>query len=133
MNVPTGTQFLLFNKTKCLPDKESMKQLTSGHAASASFSRKTFGANFTPRDDVQVIVCANVSMYEHYGKYNFKTQTRTMDKDALSQFEDRFNYVKLDGDEAEERRRHLHPSIWTDKEYTTEPGNLFYATLKKPF
>jgi hypothetical protein len=51
------------------------------------------GADYIPREDVQVIVCANQSPYEFFGKYDTKLQRKMMPQDWVTQLEQRVHYV----------------------------------------
>ena len=55
-----NVQLILFDETANLPDWEKFKMMTSG-SCTVSFNRKMAGADFVPREDVQFIICANIS------------------------------------------------------------------------
>ena len=114
-----NVQFILFDETANLPDFEKFKTMTSG-CCGTSFNRKMAGADFKPREDVQFIICANISPFEFYGKFDNKLQRRMMSADAYSQLEQRLYYVKLDGDGDEERRKFMDPETWSVKDLRVE-------------
>ena len=119
INIPKNTQWLLFDEAVNIPPFKEFKKLTSG-SCTLSFNRKTFGANFEPRADVQVIVCANVSPYEFFGKFDNKLQKKIMSSKDLTQIDQRINYVKLDGDPNLTRRKFMYVTDWNEEEFKAE-------------
>jgi hypothetical protein len=127
--IPKNTQFLLFDETGMLSDFDEFKQLTS-RKCTTSFNRKMAGADYIPREDVQVIVCANQSPYEFFGKYDPKLQRKMMPPDWVTQIEQRVHYVRLDGDGEVTRRQFMHVTAWSGDEFKQELKVLRKASLK---
>ena len=115
IGVAEDSQFMLFDECRNLLDVDGMKALTSGKGG-VSLNRKTYGKSFEPRKDVQVIVCCNKSIWEHYGTYNQKTKRRVMAPDLVDQLETRFHVIKLDGPANEDRLEYVDPTMWSDRE-----------------
>lgn len=120
MDVPKNAQFLLLDETGALPSIDTLKNLTGGNASAAAFNRKTHGRSFKTRPDAQVIVCANQSHFEFYGRFDAKLQRRFITDNHANQLQDRFTYIKLDGDEKEELDKFRHPSSFTYDEILTK-------------
>ena len=118
-DISRNTQWLLFDETTDIPNFEGFKKLTSG-VCYYSFNKKMFGANFIPRKDVQIIVCANVSPYEFFGKYDNKLQRKMMSLENVTQLEQRVNYVKLDGEAELTKRKFMSVCDWTENEFREE-------------
>jgi hypothetical protein len=78
------------------------------------------GADYIPREDVQIIVCANQSPYELFGIFDPKLQRRMVTQEMASQLEQRVHYVRLDGDGEATRRKFMHVTTWTDDEFAAE-------------
>ena len=78
------------------------------------------GADYIPREDVQIIVCANQSPYEFFGKFDPKLQRKMVSPEELSQLEERVYYVRLDGDGTATRRKFMHATSWSDDEFVQE-------------
>ena len=115
--VSEKAQFLIFDEV----GKESGKHMafTSGNGK-GSGNNKSFGDSYVPREDVQLILLSNESIYEVYGTYNAKLQRRFISKEHVDQLELRFNIVRLDGNVDTDRRYFTHPSDWTDAEFYRE-------------
>jgi hypothetical protein len=88
------------------------------------------GADYIPREDVQVIVCANQSPYEFFGRYDPKLQRKMMPQDWVTQLEQRVHYVRLDGDAEATRRQFMHVTAWSEDEFRQEVKLLRKASLK---
>jgi hypothetical protein len=85
------------------------------------------GADYIPREDVQVIVCANQSPYEFFGKYEPKLQRKMMPQDWVTQLERR---VRLDGDREATRRQFMQVSTWSEDEFREEVKVLRKSCLR---
>lgn len=121
-SVPRNAQFLIFEEVGI--DKKmsisDLKALTGGIASGFTGNRKSHGASFTPRADVQVICFSNIPIYDAYGKYNAVAQRRMMRPEVMDQLEQRFHIVRLDGDIEEDRAYHTRVEDWTDNQLTGE-------------
>jgi hypothetical protein len=88
------------------------------------------GADDIPREDVQVIVCANQSPNEFFGKYDPKLQRKMMPPDWVTQLEQCVHYVWLDGDGEVTRQQFMHVTAWSEDEFKQELNVLRKASLK---
>jgi hypothetical protein len=88
------------------------------------------GADYIPREDVQVIVCANQSPYEFCGKYDPKLQRKMMPQDWVTQLEQRVHYMRLDGDGEATRRQFMHVTAWSGDKFSQELNVLRKASLR---
>jgi hypothetical protein len=118
-----------YSRTKRL-DLEMLKTLANGDASGAYLNRKSHGGSYIPPADVQVIILSNYSPYEIYAQWDKKTQRHIISEDILSTIVDRFVIVRLDGDDAEERRKFMEPSTWTEEEFQMELQCIRVACLK---
>jgi hypothetical protein len=86
-------------------------------------------ADYIPREDVKVIVCANQSPYEFFGKYDPKLQRKMMPQDWVTQLEQRVHYVRLDGEGEATRRQFMHVTGWSEDEFRQELNVMCYVRL----
>jgi hypothetical protein len=122
VGVPKNLQWLVFDeysRTKKL-DLEMLKTLANGDASGAYLNRKSHGGSYIPPADVQVIILCNYSPYEIYAQWDKKTQRHVISEDFLLTIVDRFVIVRLDVDDAEERRKFMEPATWTEEEFQLE-------------
>ena len=132
ISVPAKSQFLIFEEvglTKTL-DFLELKTLTGGSALGFRANCKTHGESFEPREDVQVIMLSNLSIYEVYGTWDAKLQRWFMLEERTQQLEQRFNITRLDGSVDEDRRACMAPADWTDKQFQEEIQKVFAFVLK---
>ena len=118
VDVPTEAQFLIFEelgKSNKL-DFEQLKSLTGGFGL-MSGNCKSYGSSFKPRQDVQVIIISSRSPYDIYGEWDKHLQRRIMSADSLSELEDRFHVIRLDGDILEDQMKYLEPTALTDAQF----------------
>jgi len=128
--VDKTAQFLIFedyDAANCLP-LSTLKAFTGG----AALHRKAFGDSYAPREDVQLIILSNVSIYDVYGKYDAKLQRRFMSRDAIDRIGERCHVVRLDGDAAKDRRRAVHPVDWSDDEQREAIADYIDVTVSAP-
>ncbi len=115
--VSQNAQLLLFDEYG--PPKnltfDELKGLCSGWGG---LNRKTYGASYEPRRDVQVIICSNHSPFEIYGTERCGTAgaAKHMSADRYDQFIRRVHVHRIDGDISEDRARYLTGSLLTEKE-----------------
>ncbi len=111
-----SAQLLLLDEAapdKC-PSFANLKALCSGKGAGLNV--KSHGASFSPRPDVQIVICSNTCPYSLYGRYDAKRGRRVMGETAYSTFTERFHVLKLDGDLSEDRAKFLEPALLTPEE-----------------
>jgi hypothetical protein len=132
VGVPKNLQWLVFDeysRTKKL-NLEMLKTLANGDATGAYLNRKSHGGRYIPPADVQVVILSNYSPYEIYAQWDKKTQRHVITDDIVSTLVDRFFIVRLDGDDAEERRKFMEPFAWTEEEFRLELRALRDKCLK---
>jgi hypothetical protein len=132
VNIPPNVQFLVFDEysaTKAIP-LEQLKSLASSNAQSGYLNRKSHGASYKPPKDVQIIVLSNYSPYEVYASWDKKFQRKVISDEVLTTFDTRFYTVRLDGDNAEQRRKWMLPTSWTEEEFQLELQRIRTACLK---
>lgn len=127
MGIPKAVQFLIIDEYG--PQKklsfEQLKELTGGNASSFSGNRKSHGYSFSPRDDVQVVILSNKSIYELYGTYNAKLQRLELTAEEASQIDERFVVHRLDGDAKADRETALGPATWSESTFNKELRRMF--------
>ena len=122
-NVPSRTQFLMFDEVDCDHGKltlSNLKALTGGSTTGFTGNCKSFGDSFTPRKDVQLILLSNESPYDVYGTWNAALQRRVMSTYKMRQFDERFEVFRLDGSVDEDRIKALSPEAWNEDQFLTE-------------
>jgi hypothetical protein len=132
VNIPPNVQFLVFDEysaTKAIP-LEQLKSLASSNAQSGYLNRKSHGASYKPPKDVQIIVLSNYSPYEVYASWDKKFQRKVISDEILTTFDTRFHTIRLDGDNAEQRRKWMLPTSWTEEEFQLELRGLRDKCLK---
>jgi hypothetical protein len=132
VNIPPNVQFLVFDEysaTKAIP-LEQLKSLASSNAQSGYLKRKSHGASYKPPKDVQIIILSNYSPYEVYASWDKKFQRKVISDEVLTTFDTRFHTVRLDGDNAEQRRKWMLPTSWTEEEFQLELQRIRTACLK---
>jgi hypothetical protein len=78
-----------------------------------------------PRKDAQIIVLTNHSPYSVYGKYR-KNGPKRMDPVDMVAIEERFNIIRLDGDNLAEKRKYVCMEALSEYEYLeTLYGHLY--------
>ena len=130
MGMPEYAQFLIFEEfspTQKL-DLSQLKRLTGGDASSCFFNRKSSGIL---RKDAQFIVTGNNSPYETYAVRDKGTGAKFLSRDALSAIEARFQIIRLDGDDSEEKIKHVHVSLLSEDEYLRNLRNTFYQPITR--
>ena len=112
--VRENAQFLIFDEYG-LQRKlklDHLKLLTCGNGSFFGGNRKTAGASYVPRDDVQIIILSNVHLYEIYADvWDNKEQKRYISQATADMLDTRFQIIKLDEniESAEDDVRNL---IW---------------------
>lgn len=119
-----NVQFVLFDEyssdSKRHLEYSALKAFTRGHCTGIAGNCKTFGSSYSPRSDVQFIICSNNSLYEIYGQRDPESGRYYISKTTVDQLEDRFHIICLDGDCEEDRRRFTHPKDLTQAELKWE-------------
>ena len=123
-------QFLIIDEYG--PDKRmlmsQLKSLTSGSPKSSfAGNRKSYGASFVPRNDVQVIILSNHHLFYCMGRGR-EHKISPVDADALR---DRFHIIKMDtgvrgaGTEEDDAKRYVEPlydgSEWSPASLAPKP------------
>ena len=99
VNVSNNAQFLIMDEVgpnRRIP-MEQLKGLTCGDASTSYLNRKHYGQSYVPRKDVQFIFLSSYSPYNVYAKQRTK-RIRRMDSVDMLSIEERFNIIRLDGD-----------------------------------
>ncbi len=115
-DVRQSAQLLLFDemaRSKCL-SYANLKSLCMGKGC--GINRKSHGASFRPREDVQVVICSNSSPFDLYGVWDNKSQRYVMTSSDYSTFAQRFFVVKLDGSVELDRLRVCDPFGMTEED-----------------
>ena len=73
-----------------------LKALTSGDARSYAGNRKSHGASFMPRRDVQLIILSNHHLFGCMGTYNQSSKDYKISEVDAKALRDRFNIIKMD-------------------------------------
>jgi hypothetical protein len=126
VNIPANVQILVFDEyraTKCIP-LEQLKSLASSNVESGYLNRKSHGASYKPPKDVQIIILSNYSPYEVYASWDKKFQRKIISDEVLTTFDTRFHTFRMDGDNAEQRRKWMSPTSWTEEEFQMELKRL---------
>ena len=128
--VSPAAQFLIFDEVTRAPkrhiDLATLKAFTGGTVTTAAGNIKSYGDSYEPREDVQLIMLSNESIYDIYGTWDAKLQRRFMPSCEMNQLNDRFVVVRLDGDVDEDRRRCMSPADWTREELVAETVEVFH-------
>ncbi len=121
-DVNSSAQFLIFDEfnSRRHLDWQQLKALTASNGVQGGLRRKSFGASYVPRSDVQVIILSNQSPYDVLGEWDAKRQMRVMAEEDCEQLEDRFFIHRLDGNAHDDKIHHTHPSRWTRAQYLNE-------------
>ncbi|ELU06218.1 hypothetical protein CAPTEDRAFT_217390 [Capitella teleta] len=122
-------QMLGYDETSSLPPTETFKALTGGNGANVAMNRKSYGSSFRPRQDVQVIVCANWSPWEKFATYDRSLRRPIVSRHFAKQIQERFNIVALDGDAHADLVRFLHPRDWTEEDMQAEMRRRFAGRM----
>jgi hypothetical protein len=101
VNIPSTAQFLILDEcqdTNRIPIAQ-LKGLTGGKASKSYLNRKSFGQSYVPRADAQFIIMSNFSPYEVYAN----KKTGRLNATDMAALEERFNIIRLDGRNEDER------------------------------
>lgn len=96
--VSTDAQFLFvdeYGTTKRF-NMTDLNALTSGDARSYAGNRKSHGASFMPRRDVQLIILSNHHLFGCMGTYNQSSKDYKISEVDAKALRDRFNIIKMD-------------------------------------
>ena len=80
---------------------ENLKLLTSGNPTLFEGNCKTYGNNFSPREDVQIIIMSNKHLFQcvpSVSVYDAKLKVKTFPVEYARQLLERFHIIKLDDD-----------------------------------
>ncbi|ELT97274.1 hypothetical protein CAPTEDRAFT_199333 [Capitella teleta] len=83
-------------------------------------NRKSYGESYLPRADCQSIILSNHS----------PQKLRKIKSDLIGPLELRFNIVRLDGDNREERVKYIDPSALTEADYQWHLRTAFYSSVR---
>ena len=134
IDVLEEAQFLIFDELGKMNklDFEQLKSLTGGYGM-MSGNCKSYGSNFKPRQDVQVIITSNKSPYDTYGEWDNNFQRKIMSADTFSQLQDRFHIIRLDGDILDDQIKYLDPIALTDEQFSKACSKQVTAlAIRKP-
>ncbi|ELT92289.1 hypothetical protein CAPTEDRAFT_203953 [Capitella teleta] len=131
-NVPTNAQFIVcddFGPTNKIPINQ-LKCLTGGNASVASINRKSYGQSYVPRPDAQFIILSNNSPYSTYATTDQKTKIRRIKADVLSPLEARFNIIRLDGDDREQKVLYMDLPMLSETDFHWHMRTTFYNYVR---
>ena len=75
---------------------DDLKGLTSGTAQGFTGNRKSYGASYKPRTDVQLIILSNKHLFDCMGTYDPSTKTRKVSPEDADLLRQRFFIHRLD-------------------------------------
>ena len=120
IGIRENVQFLVLDEYSGGFSDDQLKKITGGNASSFAGNRKSFGRDWIPRPDLQLIFLMNECLFAYHGKYNPKTQTKIIDGSLRDTFGERFIHIKLDScpyhDENIDLLRFSLPSTFSNEE-----------------
>jgi hypothetical protein len=132
MKIPRDAQFLVFDEFG--PGHKlsinHLKGLTSGCANVSCLNRKSYGESYVPMPDVQIIILSNYSPYETYAVTCHVSKRKFCPRDTVDPLESRFNIIRLDGDNREEKIKWMEPKHLAEEDYMWILREDFYVSLR---
>jgi hypothetical protein len=129
VNVPTTAQLLILDEASSnrrIPIGQ-LRGLTGGFASTSYLNRRAYGQSFIPREDAQFIILSRHSPYEVYAE---KKTGRMSYMNTLS-IESRFNVIRLDGRNMDEKIRFADVKALTKYEFNEALYQVLYDANRK--